>query len=307
MGGALRIAATVTAGVDGETVMTMPDFFILGAPKCGTTALAHWLGEHPQVYMSAVKEPHYFSTDLANRSITSRERYERLFREAKPEHLAVGEASTWYLFSREAVPNIQREYPNVRYIVMTRDPVEMAESLYYHNVRNLHEDQPTFEKAWQLQGQRSEGKCIPADCVEPAFLQYKAACSLGSQLEELLGMVGKERVLHIALEDVRTNPQQEYQRVLAFLELPDDGRTRFLPANEARANRSRLLRRLIRIGGRARRVLGIHRGFGLARLNERRLEKGVLSPAFQAELEQAFEGERQQLRDIAYRLESGAA
>ncbi len=276
----------------------VPDFFIAGAPKCGTSSLAHWLEAHPRIYMSPIKEPHYYSTDLANRSVTSPEQYAALFRGATEGHGAIGEASTWYLFSRDAIPAIERDRPDARYIVMTRDPVTMVQSLYHHNRRVLHEDQPTLEGAWRLQSERAAGMALPRGCVEPAFLQYKQACSLGSLLQRLYERVPVERVLHIQLERLQKDPGAEYRHVLDFLGVDHDGRTAFPAANEARGHRSRTLQRLIRGGGRARGALGIKRGLGLARINDKTQPKEVLSEGFRAELDDAFSEERQKLRDL---------
>ncbi|MCG5525277.1 sulfotransferase [Ectothiorhodospira haloalkaliphila] len=275
--------------------MRQPNFFILGAPKCGTTSLARWLADHPQVYMSPVKEPHYYSTDLANRTIRSQKRYEALFRAARYEHRAIGEASTWYLFSKDAIPAIENAHPEARYIVMTRDPVGMAHSLYHHNCRVLHEDQPTFEAAWCLQADRAVGQSLPRFCTEPSFLQYKAACSLGSLLDRLYAQVPDSRVLHVPLEWVRSDPAAQYRRILAFLGLDDDERKAFPVANEARGHRSPLAQRILRLGGRVRIALGFNRGLGLAKLNERARQKPILSREFQLELEQTFEEERSRL------------
>lgn len=238
--------------------------------------------------MSPIKEPHYFSTDLANRSVKSRRQYDRLFREATDAHRAVGEASTWYLYSRDAVPAIEREFPNARYIVMTRDPVQMAHSLYHHNVRVLHEDQPTFEQAWHLQEERAQGRSIPSTCTEPAFLQYRDACALGTLLQRLLDTVSADRVLHLPLETIQADTRAEYRRVLSFLEVSDDGRNEFPVANEARGHRSWMLQRLLRFGGKARLALGIQKGFGLGCINDRPEPKVALTDEFRAELEDAF-------------------
>jgi hypothetical protein len=73
-----------------------PNFFILGAPKCGTTSLAAWLAAHPAVYMSPLKEPAYFAADLKVDRPGPQE-YRALFSAAGDIHLAVGEASTCYL------------------------------------------------------------------------------------------------------------------------------------------------------------------------------------------------------------------
>lgn len=271
-------------------------FFIIGAPKCGTTSLARWLERHSNIFLSPIKEPHYFSTDLANRTVASSSAYTRLFKSAGARHLAVGEASTWYLYSREAIPSIERSVDDPQYIVMTRDPVSMVHSLYRHNRRVLHEDQPTFEAAWRLQEQRAAGRNVPATCVEPAFLQYRAACSLGSLLERLYENVPKERVLHIPLECMQTDAGAEYRRVLRFLGVPDDGRDEFPPENAARGHRNRILQRVIRKGARARRALGIGRGFGLARINAKRESPEELPDTFLAELEESFAEERNMLK-----------
>ena len=88
-----------------------PDFFILGAPKCGTTALSEYLRRHPRVFVSRPKEPHYFCADFDYYYAPGQrteEHYLRLFAEADEGHLAVGEASVWYLYSEDAARNIAR-------------------------------------------------------------------------------------------------------------------------------------------------------------------------------------------------------
>ena len=277
-------------------------FFIIGAPKCGTTSLARWLAEHPEIFFTPIKEPHFFSTSLANRVITSDGAYRRLFDGVGPTHRAVGEASTWYLYCEAAIPNILRVLPEARFIIMTRDPVEMARSLHHHNLRVLHEDESDFARAWALQADRRSGRQIPANCIEPAFLQYGAACSLGHQIERLLSLVVPERVFHLSLEELRTDPARHYRRALAFLGLADDGRKDFPIANPARGHRSRALQRLIRMGGRLRLALGIQRGFGLARINDRAQSKAPLAPELHAELCNFFADDQAILRKSLARL-----
>lgn len=251
--------------------------------------------------MSPVKEPHYFSTDLANRSVTSYRRYRRLFKRVTNEHRAVGEASTWYLYSNEAVPNIEQTYPYARYIVMTRDPVAMVHSLYHHNLRVLHEDQPTLEQAWRLQDERSRGWSMPLSCTEPAFLQYRDACALGTLVKRVLNTVPTERVLHVPLEAMKSDTREEYLRVLSFLGLEDDGREEFPIANEARTYQSRILQRMLKVGGRLRIGLGFQKGLGLAQINDRRATKAPLDDAFREELEVIFREERKLLDELTKR------
>src|SRR5210317_560697 len=113
-----------------------PNFFILGAPKCGTTSLAYWLSQHPNVYVSPDKEPLHYSTDFPASTPHSERSYLDLFAEATEQHIAIGEASVWYLRSKDAVANIENEIPEAKYIVMLRNPVEMAPSLHWQTVFN---------------------------------------------------------------------------------------------------------------------------------------------------------------------------
>jgi hypothetical protein len=256
--------------------------------------------------MSQVKEPHYYSIDLRNRVIRNKDQYERLFREATSAHISVGEASTWYLYSQEAIPAILREHRDARCIVMTRDPIEMAHSLYHHNLRVLHEDCHNFEEAWALQAERMRGRYIPRTCTEPVFLQYKAACALGSQLKRLSTLVSAEHILHISLSAIKENPAKEYLRALTFLGLPDDDRLEFPVENIARGRRSIAVAHLTRIGARLRSALRIDRGFGLARINDKPFPKQPLSDQFRVQLMREFEADKQLFSDMVVYFENTA-
>lgn len=271
-----------------HSVSVVPNVFILGAPKCGTTSLASWLSAHPNVFLTADKEPHFFSTDLANRKVTRQSAYESLFLRASAEHVRVGEASTWYLYSRDAVPNIESSYPGALYVVMVREPWEMANSLYWHNLRHLHEDASDFRQAWEMQPQRASGQNIPPSCREPSFLQYQAVCSLGAQVSRLLETVEAQRVLIVRMSSVRADPGRVYRDVIGFLGLRDDGRSDFPVENPARVARRQWLQRIIVRLARIRRALGISRGFNTLRLNEAPMERKTLDASFENELRKAF-------------------
>ncbi len=239
---------------------------------------------------------------MANRNVRSDREYRRLFKHARPHHLASGEASTWYLFSRKAVPRIEQVCREPRYIVMTRDPVEMANSLYRHNLRHLHEDAPTFEVAWELQEKRLSGRAMPRSCRDPMFLQYKQACSLGEQIQRLLEYSPVDRVLHIELKDLQREPAVQYRRALRFLGLDDDGREQFGRENEARVARSLILQRLLLAGGRLRRAMGIRQGVGLLRLNERKMKKTQVPQALRETLREEFRRDSDLLQHLCGEL-----
>jgi hypothetical protein len=98
--------------------MRGPTFIIAGAPKCGTTAIYEYLQTHPQVFLTDPKEPHFYADDLlTHREIPTRNEYERLFETATADHLAIGEASVWYMHSTVALPRVREEFPNVRLVI----------------------------------------------------------------------------------------------------------------------------------------------------------------------------------------------
>lgn len=237
--------------------MKKPNVFIIGAPKCGTTSLANWLAEHPQVYFSPIKEPCFFNYDYGFRRRWSLEGYERLFAAAHESHRAVCEASVRYLYSRTAVPAILAYADAPRFVVMLRDPVRMAPSLHEQTLFNGDEDEVDFDRAWQLQSQRLYGAKLPRRCRDPQLLQYGEVCMLGKQLERLYQQVPREHVHVIHLEDMHANPAGEYGRLLAFLGLDDDDRQIFPVENRAKARRFPWLMHAVRRGNDGLRALGV--------------------------------------------------
>ena len=136
--------------VEKRADIRLPDFFIVGAPKCGTSALASYLRSHPKILVSPVKEPNYFCFDApALRVIDRLETYGRLFARARPDQIC-GEASTAYLFSDEAVPAILDAVPAAQIIVMVRNPLDMVVSHHSQKLYALEENEPDFETAWRL-------------------------------------------------------------------------------------------------------------------------------------------------------------
>lgn len=197
-----------------------PNLFILGAPKCGTTSLAHWLGGHPHVYLSPVKEPHHYNQDDYRADYPDRERYLALFDGARPEHRYRLEASTWYLHSRVAVPAILQDCPQARFIVCLRNPVDMAFSLHGHFVsKTAREHVRSFEQAWALSERRLRGEDVVRRARNPSHLAYKYACRLGEQVSRLQREAPPDRVHFVVLDDLKASQQETLRGLLAFLGL----------------------------------------------------------------------------------------
>lgn len=205
-----------------------------------------WLSDHQQVYLSPSKEPRYFDRDLKTRFRLNKSQYEALFQQVRERHRAIGEATVLYLYSEEAVDNIERELPGSRYIVMLRNPIDLVYSHHEQMTLHLGENLLDFESAWRASPKRRRRKGVnPLFLAEPRLLDYQSLGRLGSQLEAVRRKVDPERLLVMFLEDLVTNPRAEYVKVLDFLGLEDDGRTSFPKENPAKRVRSRYLQRLI--------------------------------------------------------------
>ena len=211
--------------------MPTPNFFLIGAPKCGTTSMADWLSQNRQVFVSTPKEPAYFSTDVDQSRYGSLAAYEALFDAANDEHRAIGEASTHYLWSAVAVPRILEYNPEARFIVMLRSPLAMARSVHAHNLRNAREDLADFAAAWRAQDERRRGTRIPRGCPSPNVLQYGEICRLGAQVERLFSFVERDQVHVVLLEDMQADPARSYSEVAAFLGVEPTPLPSFTPRN----------------------------------------------------------------------------
>ena len=218
--------------------MPRPNFFIIGAPKCGTTALHRFLGRHSQVFVATPKEPHYFAPDLPGyRDVKSREAYEQLFAPAAANQWRLGEASVFYLYSRESAPRIRRYAPQARIIALVRNPLDLLPSFHSQLLYSRDEDEPELSRAWQLMAQRRAGQRIPRHCRAPELLRYDRFARLGEQLERWYDAFTPEQIHVLFFEDLVANTSTELARLLSFLKLPDEGPRELDHVNSRRAHR----------------------------------------------------------------------
>jgi len=219
-----------------------PNLFIAGAPKCGTSAMFTYLGSHPRVFFPALKEPGYFLEDFGDlRGFRDWDHYLSLFRHATGRHTVVGEATPYYFYSDAALDQILQRCPDSRFLFLVRNPVETTVALHNDHVYCLFETETNPLAAWRLQDRRARGDAIPRTCPCAKLLQYRRVAAYGAQLERVYQRCSPERVKVIVFDDFVSRTQEVYRDVLAFLELPDDGRQIFPPVNERRAWRWRWL------------------------------------------------------------------
>ncbi len=208
-----------------------PDFFLIGAPRCGTTAMSTYLKHHPRVCFSSPKEPHYFS--LLRKlmpNMTVRSYLDHCYVHFDPErHKILGEGSVSYLYDSEAINEILQFNPKAKFIVMVRNPVDLVYSYHNRLLALLDEDEEDFVQAWRLQEIRAEGESIPSACRNPFLLQYGEIGQTGKYLQKLYQQVPKEQCLVLVFDDFIDNPLESYRKLLDFIGVGYDGRTDFKP------------------------------------------------------------------------------
>ena len=214
-----------------------PTFFIIGAPKCGTTSLHHYLSTHSQITMSVPKEPHYFSTDIINGGIRDEEEYLDCFSHGDKKTIAIGESSTLYLYSKVAVQKIYDYDKKSKFIVMVRNPIEIAQSFHQVALKVFGETETNFQKAWLLEQNRKVGQKIPKGCIDRQLILYGNIAKIGRQIERLISYISAENIHFIIYDDFKNFTKHEYIKVLKFLKVNSE-----LPMNFPSHNKSRKIK-----------------------------------------------------------------
>jgi Sulfotransferase family len=237
--------------------VALPDFFVAGAPKAGTTALHAALARHPELYMSAVKEPKYFLTDgpppaqggpgdakTFRENVWRRADYEALFDPAPPGTLR-GESTPFYLYSHAAQQRIKAAVPHARMIVVLRDPAERAHSNWAHLWSAGLDPIDDFVSACDAEDRR-----IAAGWAD--FWHYKRLGLYGQQVQRLYSVFPPDQVLLFRYRDLVADAAGTLNRICAFLGV-SEGLVSDLPRENVTAHpeltrRHRYLSRVLRAG-----------------------------------------------------------
>lgn len=261
-----RPAGRVNANpADASATGRVPDFFIVGHAKCGTTALYETLRGHPQIHMP-VKEPRFFAmrqidlgarsssevtppelqvlpvgaiSDVPGRRPHTLEGYTALFVGARPGQL-IGEASPAYLRSALAARRIAAVRPDARIIAILREPVSFLRSFHLQSLRGYNETERDLPSALALEAQRREGRRIPRLSRTPEDLLYSDHVRYVEQLRRYHAVFAREQVLVLVYEDFQRDNEAVVRRVLRFLEVDDTvtiAPVRTRPSRDLRFNR----------------------------------------------------------------------
>lgn len=255
-----------------------PDFIVAGAAKCGTTTLFDFLDGHPQIYMSPLKEPHFFCTDIrfSNFSneylhsfrsrnfnlerylqgdmkekiydwyIEDESEYLQLFRKRTDEK-AAGEISNGYLFSKTAAVNILKSIPDAKIIIILRDPSSRA---YSHYMANLRDGRTSNEFITELNSdlnKEKKGWCISHNYIEMG-LYYE-------QVKRFTDIFPSENIRIYLFDDLKHNPQALCEDLFKFIDVDPDIQINYQKKrNEARMPKSANLNRLVTQTGLKRKL-----------------------------------------------------
>lgn len=230
----------------------VPDFFIVGHAKSGTTALYEMLREHPQIFMPDMKEPWFFSTDMrprfppprSGRAPETLAEYLELFRDAGPDQRA-GEASSSYLWSRTAAAGIAEVSPHARIIAILREPTSFLRSLHLQLIQTHVEGEQDLRRAIELEADRREGRHIPRRSYRPQLLQYADHVRYVEQLRRYEQRFAPEQILVLIYDDFRADNEGTVREVLGFLDVDDQAPVSVLKSNPTVRVRSQSLDDLV--------------------------------------------------------------
>jgi hypothetical protein len=267
----------------------VPDFFLVGHAKCGTTALYEALRRHPQIFMSAVKEPQYFARseragegavarlEETGRGAQSLEGYLSLYAAAQSEQ-RIGDASTFYLWSRCAPARIAQAQPDAKIIAIFREPASFLRSLHLQMVQTNVEPENDLRRALALEGERRQGRRIPPNARWPAALLYSERVKYQEQIARFDSLFPREQVLVIIYDDFLADNEGTMRRLLRFLEVEENAQLEVPWVNPTVEVRSLALQHAL---GRVRAGEGaperLARG-AIKALSTRRLRAQVLYP-----------------------------
>jgi hypothetical protein len=201
----------------------VPDFFIAGHSKSGTTSMYKMLRAHPQIYMPEIKEPVFFAAEL------SREGHRRRLPATLPEYLALfaaarpdqrtGEASASYLRSPTAAARIAQLRPDAKIVAILREPASFLRSFHLQCVQSHYETERDLRTALDLERDRREGRKIPLRSRGPRELIYSEHVRYVEQLRSFHAQFPREQVLVLIYDDFRADNAGTIHRVLRFLEV----------------------------------------------------------------------------------------
>lgn len=221
-------------------MLLKPNLFLVGAPKCGTSAMACNLAQHPQMCMCKIKEPNYFCKDLDVQGCQTEEEFLSLF-SPMPTTKIIAEGSVLYLSSLVTASAIRRFSPEARIIIMLRSPIDVMYAWHSQMLFTCNEFIADFKEALAAEPHRKNGSRLSQVGTKrncPQLLFYRDIVRFAEQMRRFIDEFGQERIHVILHDDFRADPEATYVAVLRFLEIDETFRPDFVAINRNRVRRS---------------------------------------------------------------------
>ena len=204
--------------------ITCPNFFILGAGRCGSTTLYSMLIHHPEIHLSQPKEPSHFNSYFQANGGRSSIEYFNLFSDAhvKPHHKIIGEASHSNLSNPEAAPVLHALFPQAKFVLIFRNPTERAQSLYHWSHAAGIETLDTFELALEAEHERYHDPEFITSCRQYFWnYMYTRSCFYDTQWERYLQFYSREQFHPLSLNELTQDPVGTIKSICQFLGISD--------------------------------------------------------------------------------------
>ena len=212
--------------------MKIPNLFIAGLPRSGTSSLHYYLGQHPEIFMTRIKEPNFFACDFHEESdafhnkqlyfpYRTREKYLRLYKHWKNEKIA-GEASWTSLYSKMAARRIQQFNPKAKIIIALREPVSFLYSYHSAATFALGEGIQDFKEALTIETERKNGKSLGKRVIVPSWLFYSEFARYADHVQRYLSVFNRDQIKIILFDDLKQDTARVYNTILEFLDVSSD-------------------------------------------------------------------------------------
>lgn len=212
----------------------IPNLFLVGEPRCGTTTLYKSLNQHPDIFFCKPKEPNHFAKSYFseikkyhNSSLNSlilrelifedKNKYLALFNQRKEKFL--GDASTRYLYSRNAAHEIFKFNPDAKIIALFREPIDFLRSYHSQQLFLLNEEVSDLSQALNLEKDRKMGKNLPKSAYLPTSLYYSERIKFSDHLKRYIMYFPNDQIKVIIFEDFIKNNQKTLKDIFRFLNI----------------------------------------------------------------------------------------
>lgn len=227
-----------------------PNFFIVGPPKSGTSAIYEMLQQHPEICMCDEKEPGFFAKDFFEESFNyhgrnlfchseTMESYLKLFNHTNEK--IIGEGSTHYLYSNVAAKNIYEFNPHSKILIMLREPIDFMHALHAQQLSETREDIKDFKKALELEESRKQHKNIPKRSRCPSYHFYRAQADYLNQIERFTKLFPKNQIKIIIFEDFKSDNLSYLKEIIKFLGVQENFVPKVMEVNKNKTVRLRFL------------------------------------------------------------------